>query len=99
MSLATKNTQDSAGRDALLRMIYDGLRTGSLNLSDLYACGERSHDGPATDAEISTAIAIHGTRGDGTISIDAGAWSSRGEDGVWVHAWLFVPHGADREVA
>jgi hypothetical protein len=45
----------------------------------------------ATDAEVAIARARHCEGSDDEIEIDEPAKASRGEDGTWVQAWVFVP--------
>jgi hypothetical protein len=52
---------------------------------------------PATDEEIQTAREMYGTE---EINIDEGAKTSRGDDGVWVAAWVLIPNeGESKEVS
>ena len=44
---------------------------------------------PATDEEIQKAREMYGTE---EINIDEGAKTSRGDDGVWVAAWVLIPN-------
>ncbi len=44
----------------------------------------------STDREIQAARDRYA---DDDITVDEGACASRGEDGVWVQAWVFLPNG------
>lgn len=43
----------------------------------------------ATNSEIDCARRLYA---EDDVQIDEGALASRGEDGVWVQAWVLIPH-------